>query len=274
LRSAQQVHIPGGLPNIHDFAVIDRHLVFLLSPMPINESKLRAGASFAQACEWRPELGTRVLVMDKADLRQRWYELPPFCVFHISNAWVRADDTIELEFVAARTPLSLMAGWSVMAGQYTHREGGLLFKLELRSDGTVGLEDFGGLEGEFPTIRASRVGRAHGQLLMPTRSSTRDRSVPGFDTLSLVDVTSGGVVSYSFGSDWQVEEHHFIGEHAVDGADDRWIIGTALNVRSALTALVVFDAADLAAGPVAKAWMDQAMPLGLHGTFVPRLCQK
>ncbi len=267
LRSAQQIQIPG-LPNVHDFAVTERHLVFLLPPIPINEAKLRAGASFAQACEWKPELGTRALVIDKSNYRQRWYELPPSCIFHISNAWTDANETIRLEFVGARSPLALMAGWSIMAGQYAHREGGLLFRVELRSDGSFVREPFDDIEGEFPTVASSRVGRRHTQVLMPTRSATRESAVPGYDTLTMVDVATCRTSSYCFGSEWQVEEHLFVDGEAQGALDGQWVIGTALNMRRSQSALTIFSANDISAGPVATAWLPFSLPLGLHGTFV------
>ncbi|MCA9661211.1 MAG: carotenoid oxygenase family protein, partial [Myxococcales bacterium] len=32
----------------------------------------------------------------------------------------------------------------------------------------------------------------------------------------------------------------------------------------------VFDAQDLAAGPIAKAWLDQPLPSSFHGAWIPR----
>ena len=75
------------LPFVHDFAVTENHLVFLLAPLPVNVERLNSGVSFAQACDWLPALGTRVLVVAKADWSLRWYDLPPCCVFHLANAW-------------------------------------------------------------------------------------------------------------------------------------------------------------------------------------------
>ena len=46
-----------------------------------------------------------------------------------------------------------------------------------------------------------------------------------------------------------------------------WLVGTALDLRTARTVVSVFDATDLAAGPVARARLPYALPLGLHGSF-------
>lgn len=59
--------------------------LFSLPPMPINRQRLNSGMSFAHACEWKPDLGTRLLVVSKADWSQRWYQLPPSCMFHTST---------------------------------------------------------------------------------------------------------------------------------------------------------------------------------------------
>ena len=48
---------------------------------------------FSSQFAWRPEMGTQVLVIDKADLsRRRIYELPTFSYFHLGDAWSDGDD--------------------------------------------------------------------------------------------------------------------------------------------------------------------------------------
>jgi len=62
-----------------------------------------------------------------------------------------------------------------------------------------------------------------------------------------------------------VEEHVFV----PDGAGPGWVLGTAFDFGRQKTLLSCFAADRLAAGPVAQATLPYALPLGLHGAFVP-----
>ena len=46
------------------------------------------------------------------------------------------------------------------------------------------------------------------------------------------------------------------------------LVGTSLDWKAGQTCLTVFDAMDLAAGPVCEARLPQTVPLGFHGCFV------
>ena len=46
-----------------------------------------------------------------------------------------------------------------------------------------------------------------------------------------------------------------------------WAIGTALDLTTNATMLSIFDALNLAAGPIVQARLPYALPLGFHGTF-------
>ena len=79
------------LPMIHDFAVTDRDLVFLLAPLVYDAALRLAGASFLDSHVWRPGLGMRALVIDKKDWRrQQVLALPAGFLFHIGNGWEEA----------------------------------------------------------------------------------------------------------------------------------------------------------------------------------------
>ena len=55
---------PGPLGIVHDFVVTDRHLVIVIPPLVYEPSH---DGELLDALVWRPELGTRALVVDKND---------------------------------------------------------------------------------------------------------------------------------------------------------------------------------------------------------------
>ena len=257
------------LPYMHDFAVTEHHLVFVIPPTLVNKQRLNSGMSYAQACEWTPSLGTRVLVVAKTDWSQRWYDLPPCGVFHIANAWEDEAGVIRLQFMGAPNPISMLAGFTVMQGEYRHRPGAFMTLVEIAPGKGATQEIVLNLEGEFPVVDRSRVGRRNGTVLCVGRSADRDADVPGYDELVSFDVERGTSDRYAYGPDWMVEEHLLISDKTRPLEPATWVIGTALNMRSRRTVVSVFNASAIADGPVAQASLPIALPLGLHGLFVP-----
>ena len=254
------------LPPTHDFAVTERHLVFLLPPLILNRERLEAGVSFAEACRWTPSLGMRVLLVDKGDWSQQVFHVPAGCLFHIANAWEDMQGVIRVDYMRSADPMSLLAGWSVMGGEYRHFEGAWLTSLTIDpSKQAAEQRTIGARESEFPTIEAKDVARRTRRILCLERSAERPNDLPGFDEIALLDVENGASQTFSYGKDWLVEEHVFAGPAA--DAPSRWLLGTALDLNAKQTVLSVFDCERLADGPVAQARLPYALPLGLHGFF-------
>jgi len=123
------------------------------------------------------------------------------------------------------------------------------------------------VEAEFPVVDPALVGRRHAHMVCIERSAARPGEVPGWDSLCCVDVERACAQSYAFGKDWMVEEHVYAPDASRPGMPARWLVGTALDLRSRRTVLSVFAADAVAAGPVAQATLPYALPSGLHGTF-------
>jgi carotenoid cleavage dioxygenase len=159
-----------------------------------------------------------------------------------------------------------------MAGEYRHVRGATLTRARVSlSDGLASQVPLVDHDAEFPSIHASDTGRAYRRLLCLERSTGRPVDTPGYDQLAYIDMQSGDRKVFTLGDDWLVEEHLL-----VDGGDPsapRWAVGTALDTASRQTVLSVFELSSLDAGPVAQARLPYALPLGLHGTFVPTVFQ-
>ena len=257
------------LPSLHDFAVTRHHLVFPLPPILVNPDRLKSGASFAQACEWRPSLGTRVLIVSKADWSTRWCELPPSCIFHLANAWEDLSGVIRLQMMAASDPMSFLAGWSTMQGVYRHRRGALMTLVTIDPRAapvqTIAQE----LEGEFPVVDSNVVGRENREVLCLGRSPSRSGGIPGYDEVLMFGVDSGVGQRFVYGDDYMVEEHVFVPNSDDASNSAEWVVGTALDLRRKRTVVSLFCAKSIANGPVARALLPFALPLGLHGCYVP-----
>ena len=263
-----------GNMQVHDFAVTQRHLVFLLPPFVYDVERSHAGMSFLDSHVWRPELGMRVLVLDKDDItRMHWLALPAGFVFHLGNAWSSPDgQEIHLDYIrsddASVVTTSLR---ELMRGQIRPSPGARLTQVRLNLR-TGRAEQFSTDHvAEFPKIDSRRTAQRHRALFMVAHTAPSSDGGPqalhGFDTVMRVDIDSGQTEQYRFGHRTLVEEHVFVPASASAREGEGWLIGTVFDVDAGCTKLTAFDAQRVAAGPVATASLNGVAPLGLHGLF-------
>lgn len=254
------------LPMVHDFAVTERHLVFLMPPLVYDARRNDAGASFLDAHVWQPELGMRVLVVDKKDWEKRQLlTLPAGFLFHVGNAWEESTASgtlIHVDYVRSENADAVFTtNREVMRGRRVKSSEPRLTVATLNLSTGQATQNTLAVDAEFPRIDPRRVGLRHRSVVHATQGM---RDWPGFGAIARTEVETGSTERYVFGAQAIVEEHLFV----PDGAGPGWILGTTLDVAQKKTLLSCFAADRLAAGPVAQATLPYALPLGLHGAFV------
>jgi carotenoid cleavage dioxygenase-like enzyme len=81
---------------MHSFGMTERYVVLVEFPLQVNPMKLATGtSSFIESYRWRPERGTRFLVIDRHDggVKMTATAEPFFCFHHV-NAWEEGDDVV------------------------------------------------------------------------------------------------------------------------------------------------------------------------------------
>lgn len=81
---------------MHSFAVTERYVVLIEFPLIIQPSLLmNGGTSFVDSLDWRPERGTRLLIMNKATGSiERMVEGDAGFGYHVINAYEKGSDII------------------------------------------------------------------------------------------------------------------------------------------------------------------------------------
>lgn len=88
----------------------------------------------------------------------------------------------------------------------------------------------------------------------------------GFNRLVLVNRGTGSATSFDVGKTEILEEHLIVPKPG--NTADFWILGTVLDWHKGTTGLSIYEGLHLSDGPVMKAELDIALPLGLHGVFL------
>jgi carotenoid cleavage dioxygenase len=265
LRRARRIRL-GATPMVHDFAVTERHLAFLLPPLHFRLHRLMAGASILGSYRWEPRHGLRALVIDKTDWdRQHWFQLPAGFVFHFGGAW---DDGAGLRLDYERYPdPGVVKDFArrVMDGKAGGFQPPAATQLHLDLHRGTAEERTLAPGSEFPALHPGHVGRRYRYRY--AASTTGARNHPFQNAVSRLDLESGGQQIYSFGPDTVAEEHIVVPRPDGRGESDAWLLGTVLDTAAERSRLTVFDAAAVDAGPVFEAQLDRALPLGFHGSF-------
>jgi carotenoid cleavage dioxygenase len=242
---------------VHDFVVSSRHLIFMVPPYDLLPG---SDKSFAGRHAWadRP---LRIVVVAKDTLTVRQvFELPPRMVFHFGNAWedgacTRFDVVLHEGDVLGELG-SLMAGERKPAS----RSQALQVRLDYASKQATTERLFG--PSEFPRVAPQVVSRRHRRLVL---LGSEDGVL---SSVNLVDTDSGKVDAYRFGAGWQVEEHVLVPRRKARSETDGYLVGVAQDLRRGVGVLSVFDAARVAAGPLALARLPYRTPHCFHGNFL------
>jgi all-trans-8'-apo-beta-carotenal 15,15'-oxygenase len=248
---------------VHDLAVTEHNLVFLLMPL-----RLKAGAKplgDLNRYEWQRDASLIAMVVSKADFSVKRFDLPNGGLFHIGNAWeeggviklsyARYSRFLEhlrsLDVTHPTEPPELLARW-------------MQVEIDL-AKGRASQIDMGLSSVEFPSFDLRLTGaRSKFTVLMQRRGRRGGHSSIGQDTV--LTLAGERVQHYQYEAGWIAEEHLYVARGTREG--EGWVLGTAYDSASERTALSIFDASHVADGPMARLQLDYGLPLGLHGQFV------
>ncbi len=255
----------GGM--VHDFAVTNKHLVFLLPPIGVDYAAMRKGAAYGQALTWKGDESTKVLIVDRNDFsKRRVLEMPSFMVFHFGNAW-EADNVIRVDFVQSKD-MSIMSDWMprMMRGETVapDHSNPAFVTIDLNR-GKCGIT-LRNENCEFPRVDPRFVGLRNRNVYYPVGTSERDEGF-GFTGVMRVDVESGKVDRFNFREEVALEEHVVVPKPGSSKEGEGWLVGVGFDVARQQSFATVFDALNLAAGPQALVRLPYWTPVCFHGHF-------
>jgi carotenoid cleavage dioxygenase len=134
--------------------------------------------------------------------------------------------------------------------------------------GDVTEEMIDDLTMEFPKIDPRRQGKKQRygySLATPNRAEGQVT----FDGIARRDFDSGEVEQHSFDGRYWIDEPTFIPDSDDAGEGEGWLVSYAFNRETHKSELLVVDATDISAGPVARVLLPRRVPHGFHGTWSP-----
>ena len=260
---------------VHDFLVSPNFIAFTICPMLCDWERVRQGGSYFV---WDPSLPVMVGVIPRAQgvAGLRWFTGPVLGMeTHTINAW--EDGTrLHLDHFFTRS------GW---LSQFPHINDPAARELPPFAERwTVDLgapEDRVEIKrlhdqvGEMPVIDPRFLGQPTGAFFFGTSNTALGPMLewgpkgPPFTCLCRFDTHTGALDYYYAGPDSAPEEPLFVPKAADSEKDDGWLISVVGRRSENRTDVVILDARDLSAGPVATIRLPCRIHEGFHGTWVP-----
>lgn len=243
---------------IHDFILTERHLVLMIGPAVFDMAAAAKGEPFLQ---WRPDLGTRIGVLDLDGGNVRWIETDACFVFHFANGFERGTEIV-IDYVRHDALRLGYGGTGAHTPPRLHR-----LVLDPAAGTLTDAALFGGAV-EFPRIDDRLVARASRHVYVPTLTDSLKLANPAsatFNCLLKVDTETGAVTRHDFGNRIAGEAVFIPGGEAEDAG---WLATFLYDPETCTSDLALLDAARVEEAPVAMIRLPQRVPQGLHGAWI------
>ncbi len=250
-----------GPTMMHDFAVSRNHSIFMDLPMIFDMELAMSGG---MPIRWSDDYPARFGVMPRTgeDADVQWFDIDPCYIFHTLNAHDDGDDVV---LQALRIRELWRQNAEIGSGDSDPADLPMMWEWRLnRSTGKVTERQLDDRSSEFPRVPDAKAGF---------------EAQYGYTMSQTPDGAAGEIFKYDFGNDAARSVHTFPVGHTpgepvfvpADGAtneDDGYLMTYVHQADTDTSYLVVLDATDMPADPVAEVHLPTRVPAGFHGSWV------
>jgi len=256
---------------MHDMAITENHVIFLLCPVIIDpEILINQGRPFAEAVRWEPERGLKFGVRKRAaGSPLQWFDAPSTgFIFHPGNAYEK-DGKILMD--ACTYP----DGGALLDSLRTWRRGEMKqnwyarpFQYELDlATGQCREQQFDDRMAEFPRLDDRLVGYPNRYGYAVRGRDGGDAAGSPWSVLVRYHRDGGPSETHDFGVGQWPSEPVFVPRTPDAAEDDGFVLCTVYDGPEDASYVAVLDAANMAAEPLARIGLKHRIPMGFHGNF-------
>ncbi len=265
----------GDYSMCHDFALTERHAVFVLCPAFMRHPFrfLLGRSSILESIEFDPTQKTKVVVLDlgTGDI-VREFHLDTFFGFHLGNA--RENGSEVSVDVLCVDDMDVMDGLSDVfmergddfdflanGARYTR------YTLDLATGAADSSVVAGSIAGEFPAWHPGHTGRANRYTWLGT--IVENGTPYGFNAFQKIDHDSGELRLHDYGEGRFTSEANFVPAAGASAEDEGYLVSIVYNHARRKSEIVIVDARDMCE-ELAVIPLRHHIPFGFHGNFYPR----
>ncbi len=265
-----QTHAVPGFAFIHDFALTPEYAIFFQNPVFLNPLPYLLGLRGPAEClKFLTRQKTRILLVPRDGSAIRTLETEPCFVFHHANAFLEGQ-TLVIDSIAYDDFPTVEAGADFRQVAFDRVPTSQLWRFELDlQQGTVSRSRLLERACEFPSLHPAHVGEPYRWLYLGAADQAQGNAP--LQAILKLDPRTGEQQL------WSAAPRGFMGEPVFvpfpDSTDEAegWLLSLVYDAAHHRSDLVILDARQVAAGPVARLHLKQHIPYGLHGTFTPQV---
>ena len=265
-----KIALPHAYMN-HDFILTKNYMVFCFGPILLHSTTMMLGLdSFDSALYWKKDIPTKILLVSRNDLKNRWIEADPFFQFHFANGFEDGDHVI-IDLI--KYPTYNQIGQAFREFWHTDWPSNNLGKLNrmsinLKNDDVSFISYDTGTTNEFPHVDTRSTGTSYKFSYIV---SNPDNCLYGWvQRLTRVNMESGEVVSRQFDQNEFPGEALFVPSSPTATAEDGIVLVMLYNANDHITELVGLNPEKINGEYLFKAKLNHHVPIPLHGIFVPQ----
>ncbi|HEY1707402.1 MAG TPA: carotenoid oxygenase family protein [Rhizomicrobium sp.] len=246
---------------VHDFAITEDFAIFAFCPVTVAMKRMLEGGPLIA---WEPELGTHVGIVRRDTGAVRWFEGDACMAWHSMNAF-NEGGRIAVDVCPQEAPMFPFADGTPpdpgRAAQYLTR-----WEFDWNGPAHFTATRLNGDPCEYPRIDERRTGRAyrHGYVACIGGPGTGDIFQRG---IGHYDHTAGMLDLWNAGAQSAVAEPVFVAKHGSSREGEGFLLTNVFDETRNASHLAIFDAENVAAGPVARAHLDHRVPVGFHACW-------
>ena len=260
-----------GFPLIHDFVFAGQYLVFCIPPVRLNPLPILLKLkSYSDALEWKPQVGTQILVLDRDTLEvvsrsetDAWFQ------WHFGNGYVDADGSVIIDLVRYADFQTNQFLQEVASGQTHTAAKGTLWQLRLepQSGNVIANTEVLDRGCEFPVVAPAEVGQPARFTYCSMHRPDVDVSQELFEAIARFDWQTGNLQLADLGSGCYPTEPIYAPD--TEDSTQGWILTVVFDSHSDRSEVQIFASDRLDNAPVCRIALPSVIPLGFHGTWKP-----
>jgi carotenoid cleavage dioxygenase len=246
---------------MHDFAITEDYTIFMDLPLTFSPERMQKGEP-AMIFEGNRPSRFGIVPRYGNNLNIRWFECPACYVFHTLNAYEEGDEVVLIACRMSSTTVLMSADSQLDPQGNIPRL--CRWRFNLRT-GKVREQMLDDVPSEFPRINENLLGR---KTRYGYTARAAETPMPLFDGVIKYDFTEGSSQTHEFGKGRYGGEAVFVPRPSATAEDDGWLITFVYDSTEEASELVVVNARDVTAAPVARILMPKRVPYGFHGTWL------
>lgn len=260
-----------GTPLLHDFVLAGKYLIFCIPPVRMNPLPVLIGlSSYSDSLEWKPQLGTQILVFDRETLNLvSRSETEPWYQWHFSNGYIDDSGLVNVDIARYEDFQTNQYLKEVATGETHTAAKSSLSRLQLnpQTGKVTAIEQILDRHCEFPSVPPENVGKASRYTYLSTFRQGTDISEEILNAIARFDHQAEKLTSSDCGENRYPSEPIYVED--AENPNQAWVITVVYDGNINSSEVWVFNADRLDEEPICKLRLPSVIPHSFHGTWKP-----